>query len=226
MEILRAFFVAPACLLCKQPSEEIVCRYCLEDTEISTFSAPGENLLEMPSVMSNRMTPDFHALHAIGWHESILAQLVNQLKFGRQHLAAKALAYLFYTFVLNRLSQVEDLPDVFIPVPISTIRLMTRGFNQAQLIAEYLSLYHPINIVQPVTKTRHTKQQSRMQRHERFANMQNAFTLKHNLNAKHICIIDDVLTTGATVNQISELILDRYPSAKISVWCMSVAKFD
>lgn len=222
---LRALLFTPNCLLCQQQSSEIICKYCLEDCPLPTFNAPGENLLESPQLIANRASPMFHSLHAIGWHEGILAQLVYRLKFGRQQLAAKALAFLFYKYVLYRLSQVDDLPDAIVPVPISNLRLMQRGFNQAQLLAEYLSLYQSINIVQAVKKTRHTKQQSTMQRDERLRNTSNAFQLCNTAPFSHVCIIDDVLTTGTTVNQISELILDNNPQAKISVWCMSLARF-
>lgn len=223
---LRALFFTSNCLLCQQESNEIICKYCLEDCHLPTFNVPGENLLESPQIMANRSAPIFHELHAIGWHEGILAQLIYRLKFGRQQLAAKALAYLFYKFVLYRLSQVDDLPDAIIPVPVSNLRLMQRGFNQAQLLAEYLTQYQPINIVQAVKKTRHTKQQSTMQRDQRLLNTTNAFELRDTTPYNHVCIIDDVLTTGTTVNQISELILENNPHAKISVWCMSLARFN
>ena len=223
---LRTLFFTPNCLLCQQQSSEIICAFCLEDCHLPTFNAPGENLLESAHVMTNRVTPIFHELHAIGWHEEILAQLIYRLKFGRQQLAAKALAYLFYKYVLYRLSQVDDLPDIVIPVPVSNLRLMQRGFNQAQLLAEYLAQYQPINIAQAVKKTRHTKQQSTMQRDQRLLNTFHAFQLSAPVTYNHVCIIDDVLTTGTTVNQISELIAENNPHAKISVWCMSLARSD
>lgn len=176
--------------------------------------------------MANRAPPLFHQLHAIGWHEGILATLINQMKFGRQPLAGKALALLFNQYVLYRLSQIDDLPDAILPVPVSNIRLIQRGFNQAQLLAEYLHQYQPINIYPAIKKNRHTRQQSRKRREARILDNQNPFQLVQKLRFDHICIIDDVLTTGATVNKISELILTSNPNAKISVWCMSLAKFN
>ena len=92
--------------------------------------------------------------------------------------------------------------DVLIPVPLHPKKFKIRGFNQADLIATGIHNYTDIPIDTHSLKRRvFTESQTKKNRIERWKNVQNAFVMKDKnaLNKKHILLIDDVFTTGATL---------------------------
>ncbi len=214
------------CYICDQYSRELVCEYCLKSTPISHFPVPGIDLLELESISKHLLTPRYDNLRAICHHDGIIAALINQLKFSNKSIVAPILIEFFNTYVLARLSQLETLPDALIPMPISRLRFTQRQYNQTWLLAKAINQKYGIPIEHAIIRHRHTKQQSRLDRHARLANTMNAFKLVTDIQYKHICIVEDVVTTGATLNNLCECILDHAPNIKISVWCMAVASVD
>ena len=107
--------------------------------------------------------------------------------------------------------QKENLPDVLIPIPLHKNKLKKRGFNQATLIAKKLSKKLDIPLeYNLITKVKDNVSQSGLDRDDRFKNVANVYTLKASgklaIKNKHVCIIDDVITTGATVNECAKLL--------------------
>lgn len=92
--------------------------------------------------------------------------------------------------------------DVLIPIPLSQQRLAERGFNQAVQLAHHLS--HTKTQSQTLLRMKHTSAQSSLKRSERLTNLAGAFAvaplLVAQLRGKNILLIDDVVTTGATLN--------------------------
>jgi ComF family protein len=102
--------------------------------------------------------------------------------------------------------------DWLIPVPLHPVRLRERGFNQAALIAQRISrrLKVPIDL-ENVRRIRSTPAQALTQsRPERLKNIQHAFQVasRHAFRNKNLCLIDDVVTTGATLRAVAQALLD------------------
>lgn len=98
--------------------------------------------------------------------------------------------------------------DYIIPVPLHRAKKARRGFNQSELLGEYLSEKLGIEILTDVLyKNRKTKSQQGLKGNERRKNLLGAFSLKNEekLKGKNLLIVDDVLTTGATLVEISKL---------------------
>lgn len=101
-------------------------------------------------------------------------------------------------------SCLDDRPDVLIAMPLSDARLRERGFNQAQEIARHAARASGIPLLaQACRKIRDTAPQTALPWKERAKNMRHAFVCDMNLSGRHVGVIDDVMTTGATLNEIA-----------------------
>ncbi len=100
--------------------------------------------------------------------------------------------------------------DALVPVPLHPQALSKRGFNQAALICEGIGqVWHKPVLTGAIVRTKHTSTQTKQTRAERWDNMENAFTIKDptSINGKHLLIIDDVITTGATIEACGKTLL-------------------
>lgn len=147
-----------------------------------------------------------------------IAQMITRLKFTHQLVYARVLGQLLAHAIKNNY-QHQSLPELIIPVPLHPKRLRERGFNQALEISRVLKkiLKIPLNKAD-VIRTKYTEAQSLLHRTERQKNLHHAFKVIKPLNAKHVAIIDDVITTGSTTRALSETLMHAGVE-KIDVWC-------
>jgi ComF family protein len=178
--------------------------------------------MHQPNVIEEIVTPYFHHFYALGKYEGILKPLINQLKFANKPLAAKVLAEFFVSCVYPRISMLDDAPEALIPIPLSAWRYSKRGYNQSLLLAEAIGQLINIPVIESLSRNRHTKAQSALGKSERLDNLHNAFCVKTDITFEHIAIIDDVVTTGATINSACKSLVEIYPDLTISVWSMAV----
>lgn len=110
--------------------------------------------------------------------------------------------------VMNDKLDFEQLSvDYIIPVPLHKKRMRTRGFNQAEKIARYLSDYTEIPVIDCVERNRNTKRLYALNKFQREKELKNAFEVKEGseeIKGKRVLLIDDIFTTGTTVNEISK----------------------
>jgi ComF family protein len=142
-----------------------------------------------------------------------LDQLVLSLKFGHRLAVAKALAKL----LIQTLHQ-QVLPDLFIAVPLSRQRLAQRGFNQALEIAKPLAhaLHRPL-YAHVLHRIRDTKEQALLHPKQRQKNIKHAFSIHDadKIRGCHIGVVDDVMTTGATLNEVATC-LKKHGAAQVT----------
>lgn len=116
--------------------------------------------------------------------------------------------------------------EVLIPVPIHQKKKYIRGYNQSeQLIKGMTSAWNiPVNM-KVVSKSRHTESQTTFGRFRRWDNVEDLFYVEESIRQyKHIALVDDVITTGATLESIMHSIRKISPGIKISVISLAVAK--
>lgn len=220
-EVCANFVGHRACFLCHQSSTNLICGCCINDTVLPLFPVPGHNLLDYPKVANNLVTPSYESLIVLGKYEGVLKGLINQLKFSGQTLAASVLVSFFQQYLQTRLVLTQQIPDALVPIPLSNIRHINRQFNQSRILSLALAKNLGIESYDLLERTRYTKQQSRLNKEDRQKNIQNAFAITGEFDFHSIAIVDDVITTGATVNEACTIILDAYPDAHVSVWCMA-----
>lgn len=143
--------------------------------------------------------PYFDRTLALFHYQAPISHWITQLKFKRQLIYARLLGQLMAKALKL------PLPDLLIPVPLHPKRLKQRGFNQALEIAKSLSKQTQIPIARfNCRRRKHTQAQTELNWQQRQTNLKNAFSIKKPLTANAVAIVDDVMTTGATVNALAK----------------------
>ena len=191
------------CSICGKLNKEGLCIKCRNILEkLAIFQITKENLQERY----------FQELISIFPYEGMVRQLLLAYKFHE-----KSYIYVcFVNFILKNEKIFEKLQsyDTIIPVPISKKRMKERGYNQSLLIAKNLSKELNISLqVNCLLKTRNIIEQSKLNKEQRKDNIQNVYELKNGeiLNNKRILLIDDIYTTGSTVNECSKILQQAKP---------------
>lgn len=147
---------------------------------------------------------------------------ITQFKFSGNLRDGRLLTELCYEALLAQHD--SAWPELLIPVPLHQRRLQERGFNQAVEIAKPLGkrLKIPV-VIHSCQRIKNTKPQSELSGKERIHNVSAAFAITKPINARHVAIIDDVITTGNTVQSLS-LALQEHGITTIEVWSIAKTK--
>ena len=163
-------------------------------------------------VENKKIYMNFENLIYIFRYEGIIRKLILDYKFNE-----KSYIYVsFVNFILKDKKIFEFLKsyDTIIPVPISKKRMKERGYNQSLLIARKLSEDLNVQLLtNNLIKTKNIVEQSKLNKEQREKNIQNVYELKNEqiLNNKKILLIDDIYTTGSTVNECSRILRKAQP---------------
>ncbi len=163
--------------------------------------------------------PPFDQIIALCSYDEPIISFINLLKFSGQLKYARLLNKLFIKYLISTPLYLQKLPECIVPIPLHADRLKERGFNQALELSQIISKFFNIPILHNVCqRIRPTPSQALIHANKRRNNMKNAFVITHNFNAKHIAIVDDVVTTGTTVAELSQL-FKNMGVEKIDIWC-------
>jgi len=138
----------------------------------------------------------FDAAYCFGSYEGTLRELIHLYKYGRIETLWRPLA----GFLASALP-LEERFDAVTPVPLHWRKKWQRGFNQAELLARAIARRRGIPVLRALTRTRFTLTQAGLSNRQRRGNVAAAFRCRRsagNLTGKHVLLIDDVMTTGAT----------------------------
>lgn len=140
-------------------------------------------------------------------YEGVVRDLIRRMKYQDDPLVAVDLASLMVP-ALNVLGQYVNLKQaVLVPVPLSRWRFVTRGFNQAEVLAEELSKLTGVKMNANALLRKHTSAQHNLTREERFANLFGAFALARRAKfSETVILVDDIYTSGATLFEVANLL--------------------
>jgi len=144
-----------------------------------------------------------------------ISDQIQHFKYHQKPELAKSLAQLMAVEINNH--QIER-PDILIPVPLHISRLRERGYNQSQLLSKSLGQLLDIpSDHQLIEKNKKTPPQAQLSLKERTKNIKRCFKIKKTFPMKTVAIVDDVVTTGTTVNEIAK-ILKKNGVDYVQVW--------
>lgn len=187
----------PLCRICSASIEFIHERQCLKCGK-GLSDAYTENIC--PDCLERSYS--FQSAFSSFYYRGAGRELIHKLKYEGKIDVAKILAKYMADAVRSEGLKV----DIMVPVPIFDDKLQERGFNQAKAIGECLSRLLPIPLWDCLIRTRNTKEQYGLDKLERRLNVIDAFSLNmlYNVNNKDILLIDDIYTTGSTVDECSK----------------------
>ena len=143
--------------------------------------------------------------------------LVHQFKFNQYFLAGRTLARLF----AERIAEKPNNIDLIIPMPQHPLRLLTRGFNQANFLAKTIHSTLDIPLANQLCRRRHFgKPIHKLKKQERIQLCPNDFKVKGLPRHSRVAIVDDVLTTGATANAFATA-LRHAGAAHVELWVIA-----
>lgn len=199
------------CPVCSKPSDDVryapICMGCWEGIE--RYRGPSCRVCAAPLVSEHSgmcgeclsHTPPFSHVLSFGLYSGSLREAIHLLKFsGLRRLAAP----------LGRFLYELPVPEVdgIVPVPLSKKSLRERGFNQTLLLSRFLSRHLKIPLYMDVLyKKRDTAPQIGLRAMERAVNLKDAFGARGDLTGMRLLLLDDVMTTGATVSECSKTLI-------------------
>jgi ComF family protein len=165
-----------------------------------------------------KQPPPFDGCRAALRYESPVNHLISGLKFHGRLSYGRLLAELLGSYLEQGIG---GLPQLLIPVPLHPSRLRERGFNQALELAHPLGRRFNIPVdIKSCIRCRATEPQSGLDRKDRRRNIRGAFEIAAEIGADHVVLVDDVVTTGNTVNELARL-LHRQGVEQIEVWAVA-----
>jgi len=223
-DILHVIF-PQQCVACKRSlyrGERVICTECLMKIPRTNFHKVKNNLVEKSfwgRVPIVRATSYFYFIKG-----SDFQRLLHNLKYhGRYDIGV-----FMGECMGHELATQRDFThfDAIIPVPLHPGKQRERGYNQSEMIARGLSksLNAPVD-VKTLHRKVYTETQTKKSRIERWKNVSNVFEADPSrpLNGRHILLVDDVLTTGATIEGCANALRQRNPAVRISVATLAFA---
>jgi ComF family protein len=215
----------PRCTACDALGPERFCRACAETLLPAPAGCPvcGVPLDEalLPALRPRRcgpcraQAPPFALARAPFLHGGALAEAIHGLKYRGLAELARPLGVLFEAVELPR-------ADLVCPLPLHSQKLRVRGYDQAALLAAEAGRRFRLPVAHLLVRTRATSSQVALGREQRAANLRGAFTAAASVEGLRVCLIDDVLTTGATAAEGARALL-RAGAARVEVRTLSRA---
>lgn len=149
-------------------------------------------------------------------------KLIHQIKYGDKPEMIRCLGDL----LIDHIHQHRDIrtpPELLIPVPSHPSRIRQRGFNQSLELTKHLSSKLNITFLRhSIAKCKATSPLASLNLKKRQVAIRNSFRVKQPVNAKHVAIVDDVMTSGATASELART-LKRDGVKYVEVWCIARA---
>lgn len=224
LDSVLGLFFPELCLACQQapaPADGILCVRC------QYYITPTNYHLQTPNPVLERFLGRVELEHActgfLFTKGGSLQQLIHELKYNHQPQVGIELGQKCGKLLENTIPYTSV--DCIIPVPLHPKKFQQRGYNQAALFAQGIAdiLQKPC-LEEHLIRAKYTATQTKKSRLERLANVENAFSVqqKEQLQHLHILLVDDVITTGATLEACAQQLL-AIEGVKVSIAAIALA---
>jgi ComF family protein len=212
--------LAQDCLLCLAASgEELLCAACARELPFIASgcprcAAPGAAVSECGACVAD--PPHYDASRAAFVYAFPVDALIQSLKYRGQLALAGTFAHEWY-----RRNGSAGGCDLIVPLPLHPARLAERGFNQAAEIAKVLSRLSGVAMdARLARRVRNTAAQTMLPWRERATNVRGAFACDADLGGLNIAVVDDVMTTGSTLDEFART-LKKNGAARVENWVIA-----
>ena len=215
-------YIAPhQCLLCSGTSLHALCKPCEQSLApwIASDSCPCCGHVNTQGHFCGaclQAKPAFDHTQAAFLYIAPMAALIQAAKFARQWSILPPLGKYLAACITNQ----EEI-DRIIPLPLHRTRLIERGFNQALELARPVAAAHRIPLeIGRLQRVKNTEHQARLSANARWQNMRGAFEYKGDLTGKRVALVDDVMTSGASLNAAAKA-LKAAGAINVQVWVLA-----
>ncbi len=222
MEVKQTFF-SGACYFCQSKTDYTWCRDCERDFIQKTSRCPVcARFNQHANVCGNclKNPPPFISTETLFNYVYPTNHLIKPFKFSNRPELANVFAEKLASIL--KLKRVM-LPEFLVPVPLHRKRQRERGYNQSSQFAQQLGKQLGLTVNSSLcSRIKNTHPQSTLPMKTRRKNVKGAFCLNSNQVPKHIAIVDDVMTTGSTINEVAGL-FSKAGCQRIDVWVIARA---
>lgn len=216
---LRTMIYGGGCIFCGSHTEEgthSICNRCRFDIPLTNYQQEADNPVKerfdgiVPVEQASAL---FFYMGGSRWQT-----LVHRFKYSGKWQLAYAMGR-WYGALLRESGLYDDV-EVIVPVPLHPLKILKRGYNQSRYIAEGIAKEMGVKVsARSVRRVRNNPSQARRSASARWENVEALFSVRsvESLRGKHILVVDDVITTGATVASCIKAIQDAVPDCRVSV---------
>ena len=208
---LKRYLPRQSCVLCGEQSVFCVCKTCAASLSTSLHRCAScacqldAGLNFCGACLSN--APYFAQSYTLYDYAGSCAQLIKQFKFNQQLCVGDYFAHQLYDWFVGNIQR--NHYDAIIPMPLSTARIRQRGYNQAYELLRVIKRKTDIPIdIASVTRSKATVALSSLNLAERQVAIKGAFSLS-NINYQTVLLVDDVMTTGASLNELAKTLIKQ-----------------
>ncbi len=229
---IASLLYPPACTICSASvgPDEFLCENC--DAKVGRIvppfcakcSEPFDGAITTTFACANCAHRALHFDAAVSAFRSrgVVRRVILNFKYGRQiHLRHLIARWLSAALDDERVREREF--DLIVPVPLHSARQRERGFNQAGILAEWVSAHLDVPCRSVLERIHYTTTQTAFDRTERMQNLRGAFRLRRNRDVRklRVILIDDVLTTGSTLSECARVLKE---AGAPSVYAITAAR--
>ena len=201
--------------------ENIICLQCLQNLPLTRFHLQKNNMVE--KTLTGRIPYQRATAFCYFQKGSIIQHAIHQLKYKGNREVGVILGELMGQSLMDS-PDFADI-DIIIPIPIHPKKQAKLGYNQSEMICLGVqkSMHKPLDTTSFV-RVINTSSQTKKTRYSRWKNVEDIFQVVNpdNLKNKHILLIDDVITTGSTLEAAANCLL-KVDNVKISIACLACA---
>lgn len=213
--------ICPGCGMPLNRREKVICLYCISSIPKTGFIDRGQNPVER--LFYGRMSPVSANAYMYFRKSGISQRLMHQIKYNGNKELGFHLGMLFGNQVVSSGSAI--LPDIVTCIPLHPEKKKKRGYNQSEEIARGFAgaVQRPF-MPDLVTRNVNNSTQTRRKRYQRWENTESVFNVDMSVSIEHkvVALIDDVITTGATMEACSNAIL-KVGMSKVSLYALCLA---
>lgn len=217
-----------ACLLCSRKSYESVCAECREEyfqPEVKRCYSCGKIIAgsthQCGDCRAGRGPVGLSKVITLGHYQGLWKEYIHKIKYQGQPYLLIPLAETLSSWAIKELPP----PDRLVPIPMHSQKIAERGFNQAEALASIIGRHMGLSCDEILERVVNTVPQAQLGRQDRLKNLKGAFRSKIEYDVKNqvIWLVDDVVTTGTTIGECANVLLEQGAKAVYAV-CLGAGK--